>query len=196
MIAGIGEAGGVSDTIFKVSCVPLLRVGAGVAVGVVVAGGCDTTVPLMVTVAGGEAGVPGTVAAAGAACVKLGLRITSGSCAKAEIFCAISGGWPSTLSRLATVLPTGPVIRTTTSLPILRKKLVTKGISPLSVRTIGLPVASRFIIKPWSTVPVGSVATAALECELVPCAICGGPCTGWAGGRLIWLELAMILLLH
>jgi len=84
---------------------------------------------------------------------KLSLTIISGSGANPDCNTATSGGWPFTVSICAELLPAICSMRMVISLPILRKKLLAKVMSPLSVRKIGFPPESRFIIKPLKIEP-------------------------------------------
>lgn len=113
------------------------------------------------------------------------LRIILGSSEKEDLAAATSGGCPSTLNICASILPAVFSTRMVTSLPIFKKKLLTKAISPFSVRRMGLPPASRLMMNPLSTVPGGRLATCMVP-EVLPEKTCGC-CTPVTvcGGRMV-----------
>ena len=151
VVVKVGSA--VRLTIFSDSC-ELVGSGGGIGVGIgeevcVFVGGGATTIPLSV--------VMGALFSSLMLVLTLGckflLTITSGSCSKLDCCTATSGGCPFTESIWAELLPAICSIRMVISLPIFRKKLLAKVMSPLSVRKIGFPFVSRLIINPLKIEP-------------------------------------------
>ncbi len=126
---------------------------------------------------------------------KLSLTIISGSGAKPDCSTAISGGCPLTVNICAELLPAICSMRIVISLPIFKKKLLAKVISPLSVRNTGLPPESRFIIKPLMIEPGCKLPSDPWAVELPVTCGCWMPLTVCGGSIVIRRRSAIVQLL-